>query len=76
MPRGSEAFRSDAIDPKRTWTGLKPGAAAVSWRTVVCYCRGGSAEGSPALARFRTIQIWPPLGDAKCRMQIVCFFFA
>jgi len=58
MPRGSEAFRSDAIDPKRTWTGLKP------------------AEGSPALARFGTIQIWRPLGDAKCRMQIVCFFFA
>src|SRR5262249_35897160 len=23
-------------------------AAAVSWRTVVCYCRGGSAQGAPA----------------------------
>src|SRR5262245_20838476 len=68
------ASASAATDPQRSYAGSRSRSAAVSWRTVVCYCRGGSAEGSPAPPRFRTIQIWPPLGEAKCRMQIVCFF--
>jgi hypothetical protein len=56
---------SSASDPQRT--GSKSRSAAVSWRIVVCYRRGGSTGGvMPAAQDSETIQVWRRTWSGSC----------